>query len=296
MQFCTPNVRFTGSQDRNGVGRGVYTTNGQPVAADLLLTFVNSAASPQAVIVILPIYVTNSQEPNLLSTLLQQKSTVGSLTGLFNENSRSYGYNICISTVVDAQNLSIYSGINTYIVSFPGGYSMPQADINQLKNLPDYTFRPAQGHPIVTAFGFDSETNSYPPNQIDSGTFYCTYVAGNDEKVSNHVTNYAQSPTHTQWKSAQSAQFTLDQYKCYPLNDLQNLKDASGIVMPDAIKSLKSASPENSGFSAGILMVLWSLFGIAVVGALIVIISYFVTPDEVPAAVLAAVAPVAATS
>jgi len=295
IQFCTPTVHMAGSQVTNAAGRGVYTSNGQPVAADLMLTFVNPTAantSPKVILVILPIYVTTAQEPNFLSTLIQQKSTVGSLSSLFNENSKSYGYNICISTVENAENLRINNGIGVYVVSIPSGYSMPQTDINQLANLQEYTFRPANGHPIVTAFGFDSETDTYPPKQIDAGTFYCIYIAGNDEKVSNNVTIYALPPmdNQAQWKSAQ---FTLDQYKCYPLNELQNLKDASPnvVTMQDAIKSMESASPDNSGFSTGLMWALWVLLGLTIIGTLFILISYFVTPDEVPINDLIAAAP-----
>jgi hypothetical protein len=297
IQFCTGTVRLTGGQGTNAAGRGVYTTNGQAVAADLVLTFVNPAYTPQAILVILPIYPTTAQNSNLVSTLIQQKSTVDSLTSLFTiDNMPSYGYNVCISTVESAENLTINNGITAYVVSFPSGLSIPQADINQLKNLQEYVFRPANGYPIVTSFGFDSETGTYPPKTIDPGTFYFTVVFGNDDKVTKNVTNYAQSPLfYTQSKTAQSV---LDQYKCYPLNELQNIKnDASGgTPILNVINEMGKIGPADSAFSSGIGIILWILLGLTIIGTLVIVISYFVTPNQVPVSALEAAAPTAATT
>ena len=291
IQFCTGTVHI--GAGTNAGGRGVYTTNGQPVAADLVLTFVNRAYTPQAIIVVLPIYPTTAPDSNLLSTLIQQKSTVDSLTSLFTDDMPSYGYNVCITTVENAQNWTINNGINAYVVSFPSGLSMPQADINQLKNLQAYVFHPANTHPIVTSFGFNSETDTYPPKTIDPTTFYCTVVFGNDERVSKHVTMYGKSPVHAQSKSAQS---TLDQYKCYPLNELQNIKnDASGgTPILKVISAMEGNSPD-SGFSSGIGIILWILLSLTIIGTLFILISYFVTPNQVPVSALEAAAPTTVT-
>jgi len=289
IQICTPVVHITNNNVATySNGRGIYTI-GTP-AAELVLTFQNPSRGlnqPTVIVVILPIYETNQETPNIVSDIIQHTMTPHSLIDLFNENSISYGYNACISTVNSPTDRTINGSIPTYILSFPNGVSIPQKDINQLTNLQPYTFYPARGLLIVTLFQYNETTNTYVAATLDPTTFYATTTTSSDDTITKNIICYTKSPSSIVKET--SAQFTLNQYKCYPFSELQNLDSNSSVVYPAgipmdrAVKELESASPDNGiSFSAIIYWILGILGVMAILGALYAIFSYAGTSNQIP--------------
>ena len=241
--------------------------------------------TPQVIIIVIPLYATNEKVPNMLSDLLQQKSTVHSLIDLFDEDFISYGYNVCISTVNSATDLTIHDSIPTYILSFPKGISLPQVDLNQLGALPDYMFNPANQFPIVTLLAL-TDDDTYRPALTDVATFYRKSYAGDDDTIKRNVICYLASPSS--FKDKLSATFALDKYKCYPFSELRNLQtDPTGtqqvIPMGNAIDELKQASPDNGlSFMAIIYWILGIIGVMALIGMTYAIVSYMSTQNEIP--------------
>ena len=57
---------------------------------------------------------------------------------------------------------------------------------------------------------------------------------------------------------------------------------------------MEGNSPD-SGFSSGIGIILWILLALTIIGTLFILISYFVTQDQVPVSALEAAAPAPTT-
>jgi hypothetical protein len=290
IQICKSTVKMVPSSSTSPIltsqnGRGIYTNS---VSPDLILTFVNYSLmnknKPAVVILVIPLYATNDQTPNMLSDLIQQKTTVSSLMELFNEDSTSYGYNACITTVNSASDLTVRASIPTYILSFPGGFPVPANDLNRIiGSLPDYTFNPANNFPIVTLLS-PTDTGTKPA-LTDPTTFYCR--VGDDTTITNSVIRYIKSPSSVVNRA--SAIFRLNQFKCYPFSGLRNLQDdPSGvqvIPMGKAVNELKQASPDNgASYSTILYIILGIIVAMSIVGVIYVAISYLATPDDIPVA------------
>jgi len=269
----------------------------------MILTFTNTtvANATYVIIVIIPVYTgisTDRHYSQFLTQLLSKDSysTNVSLGELFADRV-SYGYNVCIAT---GDGTNIKHIIPTYIISVPDGGIIDAPMAASVFTI-DYKFySPFTGgiyydefnDNIVTSFSYNDATKTIQPASWSgtAQTIPCQSIttAQKDGPFLSNVLYYTYPPTPSS-QGAQSALFTLDQYKCYPFNKLNNI-DAQNHVIPMSTIAQGLAASGGSSLSTGGV---WAIIGIFIgaimaIGAFVIIWRSMSTKPDIPPSAFAA--------